>query len=363
MKIAIDISQIVYGTGVSYYTKNLVSKLIELDNDNRYVIFGGSLRRFNELKKEASNICENYENRSLVKIYPFPPNLADFVWNNLHILPIENLIGRVDVFHSSDWSQPPSKAFKITTIHDLVPILYPKISDPKLVAVHKRRLSIVAKEIDRIIVPSVTTVNDLVQIGFNEKTIRLIPEAPNSIFKSLKPEVIEPVKRKYKILGKYMLTIGTAPRKNLSRIIAAYERIKPDMDIKLVVVGEKSSSFEAGRGVIFLGRVPTHDLPALFSGSTLLVYPSLYEGFGLPILEAYASRTPVVTSNIGSMKEVAGGASELVDPYSVDSITKGILNAISNKKELIKRGRDVSRKYSWDKTAHMTLEVYEESKF
>ncbi|KKQ96568.1 MAG: hypothetical protein UT23_C0029G0007, partial [Candidatus Woesebacteria bacterium GW2011_GWA1_39_12] len=107
MKIAIDISQSIYGTGVSWYTRSLVENLLTLDDQNEYLLFGGSLRRLGELRKFAKG-----------KYYPIPPSLADFIWNRLHVLPIENLIGEVDVFHSSDWTQPPSKAFKVTTVHD-----------------------------------------------------------------------------------------------------------------------------------------------------------------------------------------------------------------------------------------------------
>ena len=136
MKICIDISAVPYETGVSWYTRHLVSKLLEIDKTNEYILFGGSFRRKEDLRKYHITVPGN----SVSKFYTFPPTLADLVWNRLHKLPIERFVGKIDVFHSSDWTQPPSNAYKVTTIHDLVPIRFPKMSDPKIVSVHKRRL-------------------------------------------------------------------------------------------------------------------------------------------------------------------------------------------------------------------------------
>lgn len=104
------------------------------------------------------------------------------------------------------------------------------------------------------------------------------------------------------------------------------------------------------------------DLTALYTGAKVLVFPSLYEGFGLPILDAFASETPVVTSNISSMPEVAGGAAVLVDPYSIDSIVDGINKAITDRDKLIKKGKQRLKDFSWEKAARETLEVYKEVK-
>ncbi|OGM08976.1 hypothetical protein A2159_02790, partial [Candidatus Woesebacteria bacterium RBG_13_34_9] len=328
MKIAIDVSQIIYGTGVSMYTQNLVKGLLSCDKENTYLLFGGSLRRFNELKSKIELISEGRSEKIIKKVFPYPPLLADLIWNKLRIYPnLESLIGAVDVFHSSDWVQPASRAFKVTTVHDLVPILYPKISNPKLVAVHKRRLEIIKKEVDRMIVPSSTTKDDLLKLGFDGNKVRVIPEAPDISFKPQKREEIINLKRKYKILGKYLLAIGVTPRKNIERIIEAFEKIKAEYDLKLVVIGKHYTEVEVRRGVFYLGHVPQEDVPKLYAGSEALIYPSLYEGFGLPILEAFASRTAVVTSNLGSMKEVAGSAAVLVDPFDINSIVEGIKKA------------------------------------
>src|SRR3989338_9201503 len=119
MRVAIDLSQIIYGTGVSHYRENLVKNLLKIDRENEYVLFGGSLRRLGELRASMENLSKG---RAATKAIPISPMVGDFLWNRLHILPVEWLIGKVDVLHTSDWTEPPSKAFKVTTIHDLIPL-------------------------------------------------------------------------------------------------------------------------------------------------------------------------------------------------------------------------------------------------
>ena len=131
MKIAIDISQIVYGTGVSTYTENLIKDLLKIDKDNEYLLFAGTLRRKQGVLKVFSQ----------ARVFPIPPTLADVLWNRLHIFPIEKFIGDVDVLHTSDWSEPPSNAFKVTTVHDLYPFKFPRLVHPKILEVHKRKMN------------------------------------------------------------------------------------------------------------------------------------------------------------------------------------------------------------------------------
>lgn len=352
MRIGIDVSQVIYETGVSAYTRNLVENLLKIDAENQYILFGGALRGLGKLKTAIGG--------KDVKTFPIPPTLADFIWNRLHKIPIEWLIGKVDVFHSSDWTQPPSCAFKVTTIHDLVPLKYPKLSHPRIVAAHKMRLKHVKSEVDRIIVPSQQTKEDLVEEGFDKDKIRVIPEAPDSIFKPAKRLEIERARRKYKIAGEYLLAVGVSPRKNTKRIIQAYEKIGHQEDLKLVLIGEPVKTIEKVPGVIAVGHVPLRDLPALYSGAEVLVYPSLYEGFGLPILEAFKCETPVVTSNLGSMKEICENMAVLVEPESYNSIADGIMRALNTQGSLVRRGLAKVRKFTWEKTARKTLEVYQD---
>lgn len=295
------------------------------------------------------------------KVFLIPPTLADFIWNRLHVLSIEKLIGKVDVFHSSDWTQPPTKAFKITTIHDLIPLKFPKYIHPKIVSVHKRRLEWVKKEVDRIIVPSGTTKEDLLLLGIAEEKIRVIPEAPVHSLSSRKE--VDEVKRKYKIRTKYLLAVGLSPYKNTERIIKAFDLVGGGKDLKLVLVGRPNFvDIKERRGIVFVGSVSDAELSALYTGAEALVFPSLYEGFGIPILDAFNCRTPVVTSNLSSMPEVAGNAAVLVDPYDVNLIAGGIEKVLRGKKGFVDKGNRRVKDFSWEKTAVETVKVYKEYK-
>jgi glycosyltransferase involved in cell wall biosynthesis len=356
MKIGIDISQIIYGTGVSVYTKNLVENLLKIDKENEYMLFGGSLRQIKNLKFKIKNFAGNFE----AKVFPLPPLLADLVWNRLHVLPIEWLTGKLDVFHSSDWSQPPSKAFKVTTVHDLAMLRFPRLTHPKILSAHKRRLDWIRKEVDQVIVPSKATKSDLVAFGLDEKKIVVIPEAP--AFSPTTKAEVRKVRRKFKINGKFLLAVGINPRKNTQRIIKAFELVRAGRNLKLVLVGLPSFiKLEEKRNIRAVGQVTDKELSALYTGAEALIFPSLYEGFGLPVLDAFNCRTPVVTSNISSLPEVAGEAAVLVDPYKIDSIVEGIETVLRQRKTLIKKGLQRVKQFSWMKAAKETLEVYNEA--
>ncbi|MCX7928128.1 MAG: glycosyltransferase family 4 protein [Patescibacteria group bacterium] len=356
MKIAIDVSQVVYETGVSVYTKELVKHLLLLDNKNEYLLFGGSLRGVYKLKAFFDSL--GFHQNLKTKIIPISPSMADFIWNRVHRLHIEKIIGKVDVFHSSDWSQPPSNAFNVTTIHDLSPIKYPEYTPKKIVSVHKSRLSRVKKECDVIIVPSETTKKDLLDIGFNVSKIHVVYEAlPNSFKKANKYQIAK-MRKKLGIREKYLLCFGRNPRKNLRSVIDAFFSLKRD-DLILVVIGENQNFHEDSNRVKSIPFVEAEMLPALYSGAEALVYPSIYEGFGLPVLEAFACEIPVVATNYGSIAEVGGKAYVGVDPFDVSSISAGIVKAFAKKEQLIKEGVKRLAMYSWEKTAKLTLKLYE----
>ncbi|MFC1625526.1 glycosyltransferase family 4 protein [Patescibacteria group bacterium] len=350
MKIAIDISQVIYGTGVSVYTKYLIKNLLKIDKENEYVLFGGSLRR----KQDILDIFPSS------MVFSFPPKLADLVWNRLHILPLERFIGKVDVYHSSDWAQAPANAFKVTTVHDLIPLKFPRMIHSSVVEAHRRRLNRVKQEVDRIIVPSLATKKDLIEIGVREEKIRVTPEA-SSIKPATKKEV-EIIKRKHNISGEYLLAISSVFYKNTESVVKAFDLSSAGKDLKLVIVGRQSNTqIGQRRGVRLTGFVGNSEYAALCTGAKVLVFPSLYEGFGIPILDAFVCGTPVVTSNISSMPEVAGDAAVLVDPYEIQSIADGIKKALSSPKALIAKGKKQAIKFSWRNTAEETLSVYKES--
>ena len=178
MKIGIDVSQIVHeGTGVAQYTQNLVESLLKIDKKNEYILFGGSLRK----KKVLSGYLAQFENNKnvTVKTFYLPPLFLEFLWNKLHILPVEKLIGKIDVFYSSDWLQPPTKAKKVTILHDLIVYKYPESFQQKgghnIVVNQKRRLGWVKRECDMIICDSEATKKDAMEIlGIVEKRLKVI---------------------------------------------------------------------------------------------------------------------------------------------------------------------------------------------
>lgn len=360
MKIGIDISQIVYGTGVSQYTKNLVKSLLEIDRQNEYILFGGALRRLNDLNHFTKELKGNFQK----KFYPLSPTILDFLWNRLHVFPIDNFVGSVDIFHSSDWAQPPvRRAKRMTTIHDLVPLLAPESSHPKIIAAHQRRLEWVKKEVDRVIAVSQSTKNDIITyLGIPAEKISVIYEAPDPVFKKIGETRVGETRNKYNLSKEYFLVVGTDPRKNITRITKALKLIP--VASPLVIVGRKWSlprETVEGHNILWMGPVPSEDLASFYNGAQALIYTSLYEGFGLPILEAFACGCPVVTSNISSMPEVAGGAAVLVNPENIDDIAQGINKAISQRQDLIKKGLTRAKDFSWEKTARETLGVYQEA--
>jgi len=351
MKIAIDVSQVVYGTGVSSYTENLVNNLLKIDKENEYLLFAGTLRRKQDVLKVFPQ----------ARVFPIPPTLANILWNRFHILPIEKLIGNVDVFHSSDWSEPPSSACKVTTVHDLYPFKFPRLVHPKILEVHKRKINWVLKESKMVIVPSNSTKEDLVELGMDERKIRVIYEAP-SLNKASSNKVGE-IKKKYNLQGNYLISIGISKLKNTENIIKAFHLASAGKDVKLVLIGRPVGvELKEERNIRILGHVPSEDLSALLTGSSGLIYPSLYEGFGIPILDAFNCEVPVLTSNISSMKEVAAEAAELVNPDDPSSIKEGIENILRGPRGFIEKGLARVKDFSWEKTARETIEVYKESK-
>lgn len=378
MKIGIDISQIVYGgTGVATYTKLLVSALLKEAKEDRFVLFGSSLRN----QKPMRDFFKSFGKENVKKkFYLFPPKLLEFLWNGVHVFPIENLIGEVDVFHSSDWLEPPTKnAKKVTTVHDLTVFKYSETFSPRgghdIVRNQKRKLFFTKRDGDKIIAVSETTKKDLMEIlKIPERKIKVIYEAADPSFSPREPEKIKEVRDKFKIKGEYLLCVGTRePRKNLERILSAFaEIVRANQDLSLVIVGKygwgedkfskgNPSAKEGMTNIKILGFVEKDELAALYSGARAFVYPSLYEGFGLPVLEAMACGCPVITSNLGSMKEISGKAALLVEPESIDSLAGAISQALRSSKiydELRLRGFKRAGEFNWERTASQTLEVY-----
>ncbi len=174
MKIGIDISQIAYqDTGVSEFITSLTSELLKIDSKNEYILFFSSLRRKTQNSKLKT---QNYNSKVKIKEFRFPPTLLDIIWNRLHILPVEWLIGDVDIFITSDWTEPPTlRAKKATILYDLIVYRYPQETDKKIVEVQKRKLRWVRKESDLIFCISEATKKDAMEIlGIEENRLKVV---------------------------------------------------------------------------------------------------------------------------------------------------------------------------------------------
>ncbi|TSC87755.1 MAG: Glycosyl transferase, group 1 [Microgenomates group bacterium Gr01-1014_7] len=332
LRVGMDISQIAHLGGVVTYTQNLTRELSKI-KELEMVYFYSSLR------KPYSGKLKN------VKRYRLPPTFFEMLFNRWRNVPIEKFLGPLDIFHSSDWTQPPAKAKKVTTYHDVVALKYPRWSHPKIVAVHKRRLKIVEKEIDIVIAVSQSTKRDLMEVSnIPEEKIIVIYEAPTSDFKPQAKVKIEKFRKKYGLPEAYILAIGgIGERRNLKAVKEAAK------DYNLVISGQT------------IPWLSIDELELLYSGATVLLYPSLYEGFGLPIVDAFACGIPVITSNVSSMPEVGGAAAIYVDPLNTTEMKRKLEILMEDKdlrKEFVKKGFEQVKKFSWEKTAQQTAEVY-----
>ncbi|MBU1117944.1 glycosyltransferase family 4 protein [Patescibacteria group bacterium] len=374
MIIGIDVSSTAYGTGVSNYTLNLVRHLLKCDHNNTYKLFYSSLRL--PLPTEIQKL-NKYKN---VKIYHFrlPLTFLAYLWNRLHIIPVEFFIGKCDIFHTSDWTQPPLLNAKgITTIHDLTPFLYPQWLHNKIVSTHHQKMYWASKKCQHFICVSQNSKNDLLKIFPNidpQKCSVVYEAAENKYGQFIKLPLATQNKKKATIekqygLKRFILSQGTRePRKNLPRLIAAfnlYRQSNPRSKIELAITGK----YGWGKDILkfkspyikILGYIPEKDMVALHASALFLAYPSLYEGFGLPLIKSMKVGVPVLTSSTSSMPEIVGDSGILVKPTSIEEIYLGIkklLSSSSYRKKLSKKAIRYATKFSWEQTAQNTLNIY-----
>lgn len=349
MKIGIDVSQLAYpGTGVARYTELLVRSLIQNDTSHEYVLFFSSLRKeFPEALQEQ--LPANFS----LKKFRFPPTILDIIWNELHLYPVENLIGDVDIFFSSDWTEPPVRsAKKITTIHDLSIYKFPETSHSQIVKTQKRRLRRVQKESDAILCDSYATKNDVRELlTIDEDKLHVV--YPPVLTHEPSENTMAQTMKKYHAEKPFVLSVGKLePRKNLSRLIDAFLMVDPK-DVELLIVGpegwDTTINRQKSEKVRFLGYVSDDELFALYRSALFFVYPSLYEGFGYPVVEAMNLGCPVATSQTSSLGEIVDDSGLLFDPLATDDIAKTLevlIKDSSLRKTLSIRGKQKAQKFT-----------------
>lgn len=382
MRICIDISQTVYeGTGSGRYVVELVKELLAQDQTNEYVLFGSAMRRRSQLVSLVALLKDQFPKSHITpKLFYFPPKFFEIMWNRLHILPLELFTGPVEVYHSSDWVEAPSKAKRVTTVHDLIPFLYPAFVHPRIRDAHILRWKRILAEEDCIIVDAEVTKKDISsRFSFPSEKIAVIPLACDARFFEIgakriegtlkSDEQIAEVLARYTLqFDSYLLCVGTLePRKNIQRLIKAYSQLDAHVREKypLVIVGKKSwsSDFDSTQGVIFTGYVTDTDLPYLYGAAKCFIMPSFYEGFGFPVLEAMASGAPVISSNISSLPEIGGEEVHYIeDSESIESMRLIISHVLASPIEelslVAKSAYTRAKTFSWKKTAARTLEIY-----
>lgn len=364
MHIAIDISSLPYGTGVSVYAKELVLALKNLNTNHRFTLVAGALKNAEVIRGWFKS--NNFPNNFNLKTIPIAPKFQNLLWTNLNLFPIENWIENVDLVHSLDWSLGIGKKPTLITVHDLFFLLAPDIQKHPYQKVLKKRISKAKQANLSVIAVSKTTKNDLINLfDYPDNRIQVIYEACPSNWGKLSQETQAKFITKYHLNFPYLIAVSTLePRKNLQRLIEAFLHLKTNH--KLVIVGKIGWGdiyIPSSDKIIKLGYVPDSDLEHIWQNSNGYLYPSLYEGFGLPILQSYKLGVPVLTSNISATCEIAKDGAILVDPYSIESIAKGIKTLISMDQNqlgvLVSKGRNINSQFSWEKTAKQTLTLYE----
>jgi glycosyltransferase involved in cell wall biosynthesis len=358
-------------TGVGNYTYNLIKYLGEIDQNNEYSLF------YTFLRCKSSNFFKIEHPNFQRKAFRFPSRLLELSWRYFPLFSIESLIGEMDIFHSTNFVSPYQKRGKsVITIHDLGFMISPQEWPNRHVQTYFRKwVPLCAENADLLIADSQNTRKDIIKLlEIPEEKIRVIYIGIDEIYQPGKHKN-KPLSLLKKLPRKYILFTGTLePRKNLTRLIQSFSLFKKEGGKeKLVIVGEKGWSYESifeaveklnlEKEVIFAGYLPQEDLASAYQGASLFLFPSLYEGFGLPPLEAMASGVPVVASRTSSLPEVLGEAAILVDPYNIEEIAQAMKNVLRDEDlrlSLIEKGLARAKLFSWEKAARKTLEVYKE---
>lgn len=370
MKILIDFFRIpLQKTGVGTYAFNLVSKLYEIDKKNEYIII-----------VQDDDACLDFIQNNHFKIIKvkskfFRSPFLMIVLEQIYI-PYLTLKYKIDIIHSLHHSFPIfAKAKKIVIVHDVTFFKCPEHHMFNRLIFYVFFDFLASIFADKIITDSMSSFNDFLHLfRYARNKACVIYLAKSDLFNpNLERTKIEEIKEKYAINKEYLLFLGTLePRKNIKTLILAfYKLLQEDERYNLVIAGRKGWYYNQilqlpqklglTKKIIFTDFVDEKDKPYLIAGCKIFIYPSIYEGFGIPVLEALACGIPTITSNVSSMPEVGGDAAILIDPLNVDQLYLSIKKLLSDDilyARLKHQSIEQAKKFSWEETALQTLQVY-----
>lgn len=368
MKIAIDArgANLYNGTGIGTYTNNLVNNMINIKSSNKFLLFCSGELNENFNKNNTEIIFSSGRHGSFYEQYYFPSKVKSSEADLYH-LP-QNGIGL-----KHDMNFPT-----VVTIHDLIPYLMPETVGKGYLERFLKEMPNIISNSAGIITVSEYSKKDILKFFsfYPEEKIYVTPLAANSNFKPLdKSQSKLYVKKTYNINNPYILYIGGfSSRKNALGLINAFKDSYDSFNQPYTLLlggslkdeGEKLFNYVKDNNlsdkIIFCGYLEERELPILYSGCDAFVYPSFYEGFGLPPLEAMSCKAPVITSNLTSIPEVADNSSILINPYDKDDLSRALVKLLNDKylkEELSEKGYKNSLNFTWEKTAEKTLVAYE----
>ena len=365
MRVAIDARKL-HDFGIGTYIRNLLRHLARTDHSTEYVLLCGEadLGVAAQLGPNFRSVLEPSPNYSLREQVHVP-------W----VLRRE----RPDLYHAPHYVLPAGvRCPSVVTIHDCIHLMFPQYLPNRLAYAYARaQMWSAARRSDCILTVSEASKRDILHL-FNvpPEKIVVVYNAIDSHF-SVTPseDAVARVRERYQLDHKFVLYVGNIkPHKNLVRLIEAFDELRQGEleDLKLLIIGDQISKVPALRRAVhrhklhkqvrFLGYVADDQLAVLYRLASVFVFPSLYEGFGLPPLEAMASGTPVVTSNVSSLPEVVGDAAVLVNPYDVDAIVDGLRRVLTDPvlaADMSRKGIDRAREFSWEQSVAKTWAVYQ----
>lgn len=361
-------------SGIERYILELVLHLQKVDEKQEYVLFFNKDTTIPEIPEQ-----ENF--KQYVSMFPTTNRALRLLWEHLALY-YELKKNNITVFHGPAFFVPvlkPKDCQYIITVHDITFKKYPETFTWATRLYYSILFPQSLRLADIIITDSISTKNDLIgSYGIRAEKIQVVYLGiSNAFLNKEKSQAVYAISKKYNLPDEYFLFTGVlSPRKNIITILNAFKQIKEEemfRKYKLVIVGRpgwlydeifrKVKELSLENEVLFIDYVPEEELPSFYTNAKIFLFPSLYEGFGLPILEAMACGCPVITSNVSSMPEVAGDAAVLINPASVDELVSSIKEITVNKnlrKELQKKGVEQIKKFSWEKTAVETKNIYEQ---